>query len=193
MANMCSNTIYFCSTSKEVLQRFMDTVQDGDSYQELFRKNGYTEKEARKNTDGRDYIIYCNYEIEERDGFCYFIADTETAWDTHIETFHLLFKQKYDNQIFAYYCSEEPGFNIFVTNDSEKLFFDDRYRISAYETTYFSNKNELVEFIKKEYGVEVSIIDSVATMEKRIREKLEQDENTQGCCFVNKFEIDTYG
>ena len=56
MANMCSNAICFCSTNKEVLERFMDTVQDGDSYQDLFQKNGYSEKEAMEHTDGRDYI-----------------------------------------------------------------------------------------------------------------------------------------
>ena len=192
MANMCSNAIYFCSTNREVLERFMDTVDQGDSYQKMFMKNGYTEKEAMEHCDRRDYITFRDYEIEEQDGFYYFRADTETAWDTHIETFHLLFKQKYDNEIFAYYISEEGGMNVFVTNDSEKMFFDDRYRISAQETTYFSTKSELVEYIKEEYGVEVSLIDSVDKMEKRIREKLEQDE-VKGCCFINKFEIDTYG
>ena len=111
MANMCSNTIYFCSTNKEVLQRFMDTVQDGDSYQELFRKNGYTEEEARKNTDGRDYITYCDYEIEERDDFYCFRIDSETSWDCHIETFHLR-KQKFCpevlrlfSHIFSQFCA----------------------------------------------------------------------------------------
>ena len=192
MANMCSNAIYFCSTNREVLERFMDTLDQGDSYQKLFMKNGYTEKEAREHCDGRDYITYCNYDIEERDGFYCFRVDTETAWDTHIETFHLLFKQKYDNAIFAYYISEEGGMNVFVTNDSEKLFFEDRYRVSAQETVYFSTKNELVEYIREEYGVEASLIDSVEMMEKRIRQKLERDE-VKGCCFLNKFEIDTYG
>ena len=192
MANMCSNTIYFCSTNKEVLEKFMDTVQDGDSYQKLFMKNGYTEKEAMEHCDGRDYITFCDYEITERDGFYYFMVDTETAWDTHIETFHLLFKQKYNAEIFAYYCSEEPGFSIFVTNDGEKMFFEDRYRISACETVYFPNKHELVEYIKEEYGVEVSIIDSVDKMEKKVRAKIEQDKR-KGCCFINKFEIDIYG
>ena len=192
MANMCSNTIYFCSTNKEVLERFMDTVQDGDSYQKLFMKNGYTEKEAMEHCDGRDYITFCDYEITERDGFYYFMVDTETAWDTHIETFHLLFKQKYDNEIFAYYCSEEPGFSIFVTNDGEKMFFEDRYRISAYETVYFPNKNELVEYIKEEYGVEVSIIDSVDKMEKQVKAKMQED-NRHGYCTINKYDIDMYG
>ena len=192
MANMCSNTIYFCSTNKEVLEKFMDTVQDGDSYQKLFMKNGYTEKEAMEHCDGRDYITFCDYEITERDGFYYFMVDTETAWDTHIEAFHLLFKQKYDNEIFAYYCSEEPGFNVFVTNDSEKLFFDDRYRVSTCETLYFSNKRDLVDFIKERTGVAVSIIDPVERMEKRVRDKMEPDE-AKGCYFINKFEIDTYG
>lgn len=192
MANYCSNTIYFCSTNKEALERFLDTVQDGDSYRKLFLKNGYTEKEAMECTDGRDYITYCDYEIEERDDFYYFRIDTETAWDTHIEAFHLLLKQKYNNEIFAYYISEEPGFSIFITNDSEKIFFEDRYRISAYDTIYFSNKSDLVDYVKERYGVKACLIDSVATMEQRIREKLEQDE-VQGCCFINKFEIDTYG
>ena len=192
MANMCWNNIYFCSTNKEVLERFMDTVQDGDSYRKLFMKNGYTEKEAMEHCDGRDYIAYCDYEIEEQDGFYYFRADTETAWDTHIETFHLLFKQKYDNEIFAYYISEEGGMNVFVTNDSEKMFFDDRYLISAQETTYFSTKSELVEYIKEEYGVEVSLIDFVDKMEKKVKAKMQED-NRQGYCAINKYDIDMYG
>lgn len=192
MANMCSNNIYFCSTNKEVLERFLDTVECGDCYRKLFMKNGYSKEEAEQNTDHRDYITYCDYQIEERDGFYYFRTDTETAWDTHIETFRLLFKQKYNNEIFAYYMSEEGGMNVFVTNDSEKLFFEDRYRISTNETTYFSTKNELLEYIREEYEVEASLIDSVEMMEKRIRAKLEQDE-VKGCCFINKFEIDTYG
>lgn len=130
MANMCSNAICFCSTNKEVLERLLDTVEDGDSYRELFKKNGYSETEVREHVDGRDYITYCDHGITERDGFYYFRVDTETDWDTHIETFHLLLKQKYNNEIFAYYVSEKAGLGVFVTNDSEKLFFDDRYRIS---------------------------------------------------------------
>ena len=192
MANMCSNAICFCSTNKEVLERFMDTVQDGDSYRDLFQKNGYREKEAMEHTDGRDYITYCDNKIEEQDGFYYFRVDTETAWDTHIETFHLLLKQKYNNEIFAYYISEEPGLNVFVTNDSEKLFFDDRYRVSTCETLYFSNKRDLVDFIKERTGVEVSIIDPVERMEKQVRAKMEKDE-TKAYCTINKFDIDTYG
>lgn len=192
MANMCSNTIYFCSTNKEILERFMDTVDHGDSYIKLFMKNGYTEKEAMEHCDGRDYITYCEYEIEKQDDFYYFRVDTETAWDTHIETFHILFKQKYNNEIFAYYMSEEGGMNVFVTNDSEKLFFEERYRVAAQETMYFSTKNELVEYIKEEYGVEVSIIDSVDKMEKQVKAKMEEDKR-QGYCAINKYDIDMYG
>ena len=192
MANMCSNAICFCSTNKEVLARLLDIVEDGDSYRDLFKKHGYSENEAQEHADGRDYITYCDDEITERDGYYYFRVDTETAWDTHIETFHFLLKQEYNNEIFAYYVSEEPGLGVFVTNDSEKLFFDDRYRISNCETLYFGNKQDMVDFVRERTGVAVSIIDPVAKMEKMIRAKMEQDES-KCCCFINKFEIDTYG
>ena len=81
---------------------------------------------------------------------------------------------------------------MFVTNDSEKLFFDDRYRVSTCETLYFSNKRDLVDFIKERTGVAVSIIDPVERMEKQVRAKMEKEE-TKAYCAINKFEIDIYG
>ena len=50
---------------------------------------------------------------------------------------------------------------------------------------------DLVEYIKEEYGVEVSIIDSVDKMEKQVKAKMQED-NRQGYCAINKYDIDMY-
>lgn len=197
MANCCCNTIYFYSKNKELLEQLMSTIQDDNSYREMFRKNGYTDKKIERSyIDGRDYITYCTQEISQFDNQYYFFSiDSETAWAPHMEIFELLIHEKYNNEIYFKYLSEEPGMEIFISNDEDKTFFDFKYYVYCdsktvdESTQYFASKEELIDYIAKCFDIEVSILDDITDMQQLIEEKLQEDE--PNCCFrIVKYVID---
>lgn len=55
---------------------------------------------------------------------------TETAWVPCNETFDLI--RKRFPSLEYYYQAEEPGYNLYETNDMEGVFFPDRFSVRAY-------------------------------------------------------------
>ncbi|MGI6545475.1 MAG: hypothetical protein ACOX2M_03420 [Fastidiosipilaceae bacterium] len=55
----------------------------------------------------------------------------ETAWNPMHEVFTSIFIVHYES-LFFYYYAEEPGLEIYDTNDTEGIYFSDRYVVSLY-------------------------------------------------------------
>lgn len=78
----------------------------------------------------------------------------ETAWCEQ-EGVRQAIEQKYPG-IKVYWCDEEPGCDNYTTNDSEGLYFPDRYYLDTYDDPqYFETINELADFVSDLIGHKV--------------------------------------
>ena len=181
MANYCSNNIAFYSKDRAVLQDLFTKINDvldntnNHSIYQLILKHGYSEEAAKKITDCRDYITYAEDKLTDLScGYSYFKIDTESAWQPNMTTFFYLLQDKYANKISLVYTSEEPGSGVFINTDVDGLFFNDRYKIdccldSNYFTDYFTDFNEVIEFIQEDYPkADVCIYDSPEEIRNKV-------------------------
>lgn len=90
-----------------------------------------------------------------------------------------------------FYMSEESGCNVYITNDSDKFFFEDRYVIDIWnigdKDGKVSDKQGLVSYIREELFVDVNLIDSLYTLEEKVRDAYASEEVS---CSINRFEIE---
>ncbi len=82
--------------------------------------------------------------------------NAEEAWG--LTDFHKLLEQGIPD-IKVYYIVEEPGCELYGTNDVEGKYFPDRYYIDAFiegkdYTEYFTSKEDAFDFVKKISGLE---------------------------------------
>lgn len=153
MANYCANSIVFYGEDKEVLKDLwkkinfcMDTRKC--SVKSLLKSCGYTEDEAAERADGRDYFTYLDDAVTTDYERYYFKADTDSAWNSNIDSFKILLQEKYNGKIKLMYQSEEAGCGIFITNDINGIFFSERYRLDFdmgkdWITEYFTGYEDL--------------------------------------------------
>lgn len=181
MSNYCSNNIAFYSNDKTLLQNLYDIMLDvfnnskSRSVYDILLKHGYSTEEAQKISDSRDYLAYMEFELtDKRCGYYAFKAETESAWQPNMTTFFYLLQDKYANKISLVYTSEEPGSGVFINTDVDGLFFTDRYKIDCcldnnYFTDYFTNFNEVIEFIQEDYPkADVCIYDNPEEIRNKV-------------------------
>lgn len=200
MANVCINTIYFCSEDKELLLKLFnkirycyDSILANDIYS-LLRMHGYMDEEIEAIVDRRDDITSCDGVLSSVDGYHYFEVETYTAWMPHMEVFYKLVSEKYDDKIRFFYCSEENGCEIYTTNDIDGIFFDVRFRLdygssNDHKIIYFESFKELVKYVKGRFTQEISQIDDLCTIKKKIIASLEDDDD-RFYCEINRFDYD---
>lgn len=175
MANDCMNTLWFCSMDKNLLQQIFDKFRScfesvGErKIADLMKKHGYGDGIA----DRRDYITGCDGIISKNESYYYFQAETVSAWSPNVDVFFKLLKEQYADKIRLIYASEEPGFDVFVTNDYAGIFFKDRYYLDChcfgeYHQEYFDSLSRMITYIREKLGVDVSEIDSLNDMENAI-------------------------
>ena len=136
MADYCSNFIVFRSSEKDSLQQFLDTLnslfaESKTKYTDLLLKYDINYSEPLDdNTLYSDdcffyckgYFDYCDNDISYNEN-CkeyYFYAYSYTAWKPQTEVLDLLLK-KIPGEIMYYIASEEPGDNLFINTDGNKL------------------------------------------------------------------------
>jgi len=99
---------------------------------------------------------------EEKDVLSF---STETAWSELSETRHFL--ESVFPDLKFYYMTEEDGMCIYQTNDSEGLFFEDRYYLDTedgdIESEYFKTLPEAAKYISEAIGKEVHTMDEIET------------------------------
>lgn len=73
----------------------------------------------------------------------------ESAWEELSETRKFVEEKFPDLKI--YYQCEEPGLEIYTTNDKDGLFFPDKYRlwVEDNETNYYRSLEKLIQDVKK--------------------------------------------
>ena len=181
MANYCYNCIR-ARGKEESIKKFHPQVLETfatpkSSIYELLLAHKYTEEEL-KEVDRRDYICDAERELSydpDRKEY-YFDFYTESAWGPNLGMLFQLMKERYNQEIELIYISEECGNEIYVTNDKEHEVWGDRYFMDytigdKIGSEYFAYKQELINYIKSVFGVEVSKKDTLDKMEGRILQK----------------------
>lgn len=112
----------------------------------------------------------------------------ETAWNPNVESWDTLLKDFFP-KLKEVTQSEEPNEGIYVTNDYDKLFFDDEYYLDAcvndnYYNEYFKSEDDLVKFVNKEFNKDYKSVKEIENDEKWIK-KIGKD---GGYFFINRFE-----
>ena len=163
MANDCMNTLWFCSMDKNLLHQLFDkfrscfdTICEG-KVADLLKKHGYSGAEA----DRRDYITGCDGIISRNEAYYYFQAEIISAWAPHMDVLFKLLREKYADKIRLLYVSEEPGFDVFVTNDYAGIFFKERYYLDCccfgkFHHEYFDSLSRMITYIREKLGVDVA-------------------------------------
>lgn len=113
---------------------------------------------------------------------------TDTAWAPCNETFDFICKKF--QSLRYYYQAEEPGLELYTTNDADGDFFLDRYLVDIHAPDgefyheYFESLTEAYEWIEETFDCSVKSEDDVKSLHKR------WDKECDGYCYVHEFVIE---
>lgn len=102
---------------------------------------------------------------------------TETAWAPCTEVFELI-RNKFPS-INYYYFAEECGMEIYETNDSAGMFFEDRVIVEVYSkqtdwtTEYFTSKTEAYKWLETTFDCSVTNDQDVANLSEDLEAESE--------------------
>ena len=201
MANYCSNSIAIFGYDKEkvdelrnLMDKFFHENSNSSSIRAFVVACGYSNDEALKMTDGRDTFVDVDDEVSEKESIFYFKFQTESAWSPNVDVFRKIISDKYGEDLDMEYCSEEPGVGIYINTDEEGFFFTDRYYLdscinSEYETEYFENKQEVLDWIKSKFpDIKVTIKTTLYKIEEEVCKRI--DESGDDFFTLRKFSYD---
>ena len=191
MPNWCSTAYAIEGNAKEVkgLYELMKGLQER---KEPSVENGFgtTWLGCLVDALGKDWNkVHCRGDwnsLEMKDGVIRF--STETAWSPCNETFDLVC-EKFPSLRY-YFQAEEPGMAIYETNDSEGLYFPDRFYVDVctneevYDSTYLSELKDVFEWIEELVGQPIKSQEDV----DRLVEQW-QIENEDAFCYIHEYEV----
>ena len=112
------------------------------------------------------------------------MINQETAWCEQ-EGFRTFIEQKYPS-VKVYYCEEEPGCDIYYTNDTTGLYFPEEYLLDGYDVMdYYLNLEDVCRRVQEITGIEVNTEDDVNEALDLFNEKHEDEDMFY---YLHKFE-----
>lgn len=151
MANWASTT-YAIEGSKQSLENILGSIclaitADNNKYEEYNAcvDLGFTEKEL----EGKRLRGEITEQPKMENGVLKFCA--EEAWG--LQDFEALLRQK-SSDIKVYWIVEEPGLEVYVTNDKEGKYFSDRYWVDTaqddiYQSEYFKTEEDIYKWLSE--------------------------------------------
>ena len=124
--------------------------------------------------------------LELKDGVLKF--STETAWCPCNEVLDLV-REKFPSFRY-YYMTEEPGMEIYETNDDAGIYFPDRYYLDVctleekYCDEYFTELQDVFKWIEEEFGQHVNSVYDIEALDTQWREK-----NDNSFCILHEFKV----
>lgn len=167
MANICISDITMVG-DKALLQRLHDDIE-----RYLDENEGSVYRYGNELYPGSNYEgWFCDVgEVNKANEGEYFLRfAVETKWNPAMDFFARLAK---DKGLKLYYTAEEPGCELYQTNDVNGEFYDERYVLYCRECeiTYYNSKEDLVDglaFLFKRRGYKV--FNKESAMECSIKE-----------------------
>lgn len=187
MPNWCDTTYKVVGEPKEVGHLFR-SLQKLESMKSPYLSNGFGNMwlGCVINYLGGNYENYsCRGEITQfgmKDEVL--VINQETAWCEQ-EGFRTFIEQKYPS-VKVYYCEEEPGCDIYYTNDTTGLYFPEEYLLDGYDgTDYYLNLEDVCKRVQEITGIEVNTEDDVNEALDLFNEKHEDEDMFY---YLHKFE-----
>lgn len=159
MPNWCSTDYYVVGSKKEVLD-LNKKMERLENRKKSLVKNSFGNTwlgNLVKSLGGDWEKVYCRgewrcREYDEKNNTLIFT--TETAWREMVEW--RKFIESYYTTIKLLYVTEEPGMEIYQTNDKDGIFFKDRYILDyGVDIEYFETIDQVVKFTEEFIGVKI--------------------------------------
>ena len=192
MSNTCFTTYKVVSENKKDVTQLFKTIKRLDGRKTPLVKNGWYDPKLWlgclvKALGGDPQKVYCRgtitfYEMEDD----VLTLNTETAWAEMAETRHFI--ESCFPGMKIYYIEEESGCEIFNTNDSEGIYFKDRYYLDGFEESeYFETLEEAAKYVKEIVGHEVEA--TVKAIDKALSDYVEEHEEDDPDCYYSFHEF----
>lgn len=192
MSNTCFTTYKVVSENKKDVTKLFKTIKRLDGRKTPLVKNGWYDPKLWlgclvKALGGDPNKVYCRgtitfYEMEDD----VLTLHTETAWAEMSETRHFI--ESFFPGMKIYYIEEESGCEIFNTNDSEGIYFKDRYYLDGFDDSeYFETLEEAAVYVKEIVGHEVEA--TVKAIDKALSDYVEEHEEDDPDCYYSFHEF----
>ena len=192
MSNTCFTTYKVVSEKKKDVTKLFKTIKRLDGRKTPLVKNGWYDPKLWlgclvKALGGDPQKVYCRgtitfYEMEDD----VLTLNTETAWAEMSETRHFIESCLPGMKI--YYIEEESGCEIFNTNDSEGIYFKDRYYLDGFDDSeYFETLEEAAKYVKEIVGHEVEA--DLKAIDKALSDYVEEHEEDDPDCYYSFHEF----
>ena len=192
MSNTCFTTYKVVSENKKDVTKLFKTIKRLDGRKTPLVKNGWYDPKLWlgclvKALGGDPNKVYCRgtitfYEMEDD----VLTLNTETAWAEMSETRHFIESCFPGMKIF--YIEEESGCERFYTNDSEGIYFKDRYYLDGFDDSeYFETLEEAAKYVKEIIGHDVEA--DLKAIDKALSDYVEEHEEDDPDCYYSFHEF----
>ena len=192
MSNTCFTSYKVVSENKKDVTKLFKTIKRIDGRKTPLVENGWYDPKLWlgclvKALGGDPNKVYCRgtitfYEMEDD----VLTLHTETAWAEMSETRHFI--ESCFPGMKIYYIEEESGCEIFNTNDSEGIYFKDRYYLDGFDDSeYFETLEEAAVYVKEIVGHEVEA--TVKAIDKALSDYVEEHEEDDPDCYYSFHEF----
>ena len=192
MSNTCFTTYKVVSENKKDVTKLFKTIKRLDGRKTPLVKNGWYDPKLWlgclvKALGGDPQKVYCRgtitfYEMEDD----VLTLNTETAWAEMSETRHFI--ESCFPGMKIYYIEEESGCERFYTNDSEGIYFKDRYYLDGFDDSeYFETLEEAAKYVKEIVGHEVEA--DFTAINKALSDYVEEHEEDDPDCYYSFHEF----
>lgn len=192
MSNTCFTTYKVVSENKKDVTQLFKTIKRLDGRKTPLVKNGWYDPKLWlgclvKALGGDPNKVYCRgtitfYEMEDD----VLTLNTETAWAEMSETRHFI--ESCFPGMKIYYIEEESGCERFYTNDSEGIYFKDRYYLDGFDDSeYFETLEEAAKYVKEIVGHEVEA--DLKAIDKALSDYVEEHEEEDPDCYYSFHEF----
>lgn len=192
MSNTCFTTYKVVSENKKDVTKLFKTIKRLDGRKTPLVKNGWYDPKLWlgclvKALGGDPNKVYCRgtitfYEMEDD----VLTLNTETAWAEMSETRHFI--ESCFPGMKIYYIEEESGCERFYTNDSEGIYFKDRYYLDGFDDSeYFETLEEAAKYVKEIVGHEVEA--DFDAIDKALSDYVEEHEEDDPDCYYSFHEF----
>ena len=192
MSNTCFTTYKVVSENKKDVTKLFKTIKRLDGRKTPLVKNGWYDPKLWlgclvKALGGDPQKVYCRgtitfYEMEDD----VLTLNTETAWAEMSETRHFI--ESCFPGMKIYYIEEESGCERFYTNDSEGIYFKDRYYLDGFDDSeYFETLEEAAKYVKEIVGHDVEA--DFDAIDKALNAYMEEHEEDDPDCYYSFHEF----
>lgn len=192
MSNTCFTTYKVVSENKKDVTKLFKTIKRLDGRKTPLVKNGWYDPKLWlgclvKALGGDPQKVYCRGTITFYEmGDDVLTLNTETAWAEMSETRHFI--ESCFPGMKIYYIEEESGCERFYTNDSEGIYFKDRYYLDGFDDSeYFETLEEAAKYVKEIVGHDVEA--DFDAIDKALSDYVEEHEEDDPDCYYSFHEF----